>query len=508
MKQIKKIFALVLALMLVLGMATTAYADATTPHTITINNETTGYEYTAYQIFKGTVVGTQLTEIQWGAGVTDGAALLAELNKLDAFKDCKTVVDVATVLANSGEKDNATAQLFADTVAPFLGTVAGTSQPAEGKYVIDVVGDGYYLVKNTKVPAAAGDDPSGSYTRYILKVVENVEVTHKGTVPTVDKEIVGGTTTETGDYNIGDTITYKLTGTLPSNYADYEVYKYVFHDTLSAGLTYTNNLTVKIDGQDVTTSFEAKCENNVLTVSCDDLTEIDGVTISASSKIVVEYTCTLNEKAVVGGEGNPNDVYLEFSNNPNSDSNGETGTTPKDEVVVFTFELDVTKVDGADNTIKLEGAEFKLQNAEGKWAVVDEEKKVTSWADDQDGGSTLTSDKDGFFKIVGLEDGTYNLVETKAPTGYNQLKDPIVIVITSEYDEEGVKTLTIKVDNGEATNGTPSTGVVKTTVENNSGAVLPETGGIGTTIFYAVGGLLVVAAVILLVTKKRMASAE
>ncbi|MCF2653346.1 SpaA isopeptide-forming pilin-related protein, partial [Anaeromassilibacillus senegalensis] len=190
-----------------------------------------------------------------------------------------------------------------------------------------------------------------------------------------------------------------------------------------------------------------------------------------------------------------------------------TGNTPEDKVIVFTYELDTTKVDGQNNTEKLEGAEFKLHNADNKWAIVNNDGKVTGWADTEEGGSTLTSDANGLFKVIGLDDGTYYLKETKAPTGYNLLSSEITVVITATTTNgqtwtdgqasSALTNLAVTAD-GTAGTGNAGTGIAGITVANNKGSTLPETGSVGTTIFYIAGGVLAVAAAILLVTKKRM----
>lgn len=233
----------------------------------------------------------------------------------------------------------------------------------------------------------------------------------------------------------------------------------------------------------------------------------------------------MNKDAEVGNPGNPNTMHLEFSNNPNDEGDGETGKTPDKEVLVFTYELDTTKVDGQNPDTKLEGAEFRLFKGEagqdGKVAEANRQYvkitdgKVSGWTEAgvTEGAATLTSDKEGLFVISGLDAGTYYLEETKAPTGYNLLADPIKVVITATIkDDDGVLGVEnalekLEITVGEKTEaGNASTGIVNTTVQNNKGATLPETGGIGTTIFYVVGGLLTVGAVVLLVTKKRMSA--
>ena len=248
------------------------------------------------------------------------------------------------------------------------------------------------------------------------------------------------------------------------------------------------------------------------TVSFTDLKTVSGV--SQGKYIIVEYTATLNQNAEVGLDGNPNVVYLEYSNKPDQSGNGDnTGTTPEDKVIVFTYELDTTKVDGQDNTKRLEGAEFKLHNADNKWAIVDSNNKITGWADAEEGGSTLKSDANGLFKVIGLDDGTYYLKETKAPAGYNLLSSEITVVITATTsngqtwtDGQASSALTeLKVTaNNEPGTVDNNKGIASITVANNKGSTLPETGGMGTTIFYVLGSILVLGAAVLLITRKRM----
>lgn len=520
LNKFSKFASLLLALMLVLTMAAPAMAD-TTKYTITVNNATSGYTYEAYQIFKGDLSSDNsiLSNIEWGSGIDSSktSALISALQALTVgenkpFESCTTAAQVAEVLSG-GTKDNAVAQAFADTVSQYLSTMKTSFTYSEGKYTASVEA-GYYLIKNSSVA------DNGSYTRFILEVVKNVIVSHKGSVPTVEKKIVENSEKKVvGDYNIGDTVTYELTGTLPENYGDYETYKYVFHDKLSDGLTFNSgSVTVKvgettIDSSNYSVVTEGLNDGCTFEVQFANLKTISGLT--KDSKITVSYTATVNSNAVIGSTGNPNTVTLEFSNNPNKGGEGDTNKTPEDKVVVFTFELDVTKVDGDNSEKKLEGAQFVLLNSDKNKVATVVDGKLTGWGDvlgeDESWpeNSVLTSDKDGLFKIQGLDAGTYYLKEIKAPDGYNLLANDIKVVIEATYDENGektLKTLTIKVDDGEAANGTIQTGIVEATVENKSGATLPSTGGMGTTLFYVVGGLLVAGAVIVMISKKHAAT--
>ena len=253
----------------------------------------------------------------------------------------------------------------------------------------------------------------------------------------------------------------------------------------------------------------------------------------AANFIIVAYDAILNANAEIGLDGNPNSVSLEFSNDPNGDG---LGRTAEDTVIVFTYELDGTKVDGKTQAA-LQNAKFVLLNGAKTEAAMVVDGKVKEWvkvateaaADDvqmpetyegwlelnqQHNGLILTSAADGTFKIAGLDDGTYYLREIQAPNGYNLLEEDVKLVISattangqdwnSGIAADALKGLTITVDNGAAQNGDLDTGIVNVTVENKQGATLPETGGMGTTLFYIIGGLLVVGAGILLVVRIRM----
>ena len=516
MKHSKKLASLLLALVMVLSLAVTAFADEPTTYSITINNSTAGHTYEAYQIFTGDLATNEagnkvLSNIVWGSGVSEaGQTALG-----DAAAKAETL------------KTEADAKAFAKAVAPYLTTAAGSANTVtDGKYVISGLAAGYYLVKDQDGSLTGDND---SYTEYIIQVVGNVTATPKSDVPEVQKKVKdindSTDTTKTdwqdsADYDIGDSIPFQLKATLADNVSSYTTYKVVFHDTLSKGLTYNNDAKVYIDGTE-TNGFTVTATVNAdgtttLTVSCDDVKALGA---GNSSVITVEYTAKLNENAVLGSAGNPNEVYLEYSNNPNKSENGnnETGETPKDVVIVFTYKTIINKVDSEN--APLTGAAFKLEKlikgkdgAAGTWTTA---KEFTV-------DETTTS-----FTFSGLDDGQYKLTETKTPAGYNTI-DPIYFVIEATHGETAdvptLKTLNAyltdangnkqtEMKDGESVNidlGTVdlTAGSITTTVVNKSGSELPSTGGIGTTIFYVLGGVLVLAAVVLLVTNKRMSGAE
>lgn len=548
MKKMKKIVSLLLAMMMVFAMSATAFAadGDEPPYSITINNDKDGHIYEAYQIFTGDLSEKEnvkvLSNIVWGTGIsTEGQSKLLKFGKTgeDVFAN-------AAKLAAS--LNDANAVDFANEAAKYLATVAGTSTQSGETYVISGLTAGYYLVKDKNNSL---DNANDSYTNYIIKVVGNAEASPKGSIPTVVKKVqeddktVTGTTdnripnynlgekyNDVADYNIGEAVPFKLIGTLPSNYADYTEYKYVFHDTLSAGLAYNGDAKVYVDNgngtdlDEITSNFtitpaeKQTTGGGTLTITFDNLKAVTSV--SATSKIVVKYTATLTDEAEIGLNGNENEVYLQFSNNPNADGSGDTGNTPIDKVIVFTYGLDVTKVAADNNEAKLEGAEFKLLNSAQSQAANVVGGKFVGWVE-VSRGTVLTSNAQGEFVIEGLDAGTYYLEETKAPVGYNLLEAPIKLVITANtvnnqawdgtpgnafVQSDELNKLEITVGEGEKAKteaGNVSTGIVNVTVENNKGATLPSTGGIGTTLFYVAGFAMMFAAAGSFVARKRMA---
>ena len=371
---------------------------------------------------------------------------------------------------------------------------------------------GYWLIADVTDLEGAGE--ANSLVIVDTKGQDSITVTPKTDVPEVEKKVKeenDSTGTVTGwqdgaDYDIGDDVPFQLTGTMPSNIANYETYTYIFHDDLSNGLRLNEeSIVVKIGeetlekGVDYTvnTSTSDNCDFEIVFT---DILSVDGVTITKDSKVVVEYTAELTQDAVIGNDGNPNKVYLEFSNNPYDEG---TGQTPEDKVTVFTFKLDVDKVDKDQQP--LAGAGFTLYKYDAdtrSYVAVGSEVK----------GDALTN-----FVWSGLDSGKYKLVETTVPAGYNKADD-IEFTIEAAYTTDGAdQTLTgLVVKNADGTEtisgdgegftftATVADGTVATDVVNTTGLELPSTGGMGTTLFYAVGGILAAGAGVLLITKKRM----
>ena len=522
----KKLVGILLTLAMVVAMSITTFAEenGTTPSTTsnttqyTITAPNNGHTYEIYQIFTGDFKKEQtvnvLSNVKWGTNGTGEFGTAVEESVLNALKG-----------VNAEGKSNADKlniiKSYAKLTNPFK------TLPENGQLTVQVPA-GYYLIKDAD-KSVTGDDV---YTTYLVSVVGNVTITPKGNKPTVVKKLkeTNDTTGETSDwqdgadYDIGDIVPFELTGTLPSNYADYKTYKYVFHDTLSEGLTYKGDAKVFVkNGEseaDVTSSFTV----NFGTITCNDLKGIEDVTITKDSKIIVRYSATLNEHAKYGKQGNPNEVCLEYSNNPNYTGAGEnspTGQTPLDAVIVFTYKLDANKVepDGENGTKPLKGAGFTL------FKIVPGTETGTT-LENQIGAEVKGTDKTEF-SWPGLDAGKYVLRETTTPAGYNTAAD-IEFEIEGAYvettDTNGVASgtkpeltgLVVKDSSGNTISGDAETGAtftatldstrsdISTNVVNRKGTNLPETGGMGTTILYVVGAILVIGAGILLVTKKRM----
>ena len=505
MKYMKKFMALLAALTLALTMAVPAFAETTTPktYTITINNGTG--TYAAYQIFKGDLHEKTLSNIEWGDNVTD-----------DGQKALGKAADKAKELTGETE-----AKAFAVEVANYLTGTAGTVTVDDSSGTGEITGlaAGYYLIKNTDV--GAGE----VFTDYILQVVKDVEVNPKSGKPTLNKQIRHNDNGEwgvVGDNQIGDTVEFRTITTVP-NVSGYTQYTYVIHDEMSAGLTSNvrsnEDVTIKVND---TTELDKKyytvkvdtVNTNQFTVEVDVLNAIKDGKMAKGNELYTYYTGILNKDAMVYDAGKQdNKAYLVYSNNPHGTT---TNSTPAKVVYDWTFKMGVKKVDGADGT-PLTDAKFVLSKNEGlNLGAIDAdgqprntENLISLIKDSDDSYTVAPAGYDGpvvyvmtagNITIKGLDDATkYYLYETKAPAGYNRLTNAVRFEITATYDADGAhwNSVTAMVNNDKQ----PS---VSVDVRNNKGSTLPSTGGIGTTIFYVIGGGLMAVAAVLLVTKKRM----
>lgn len=513
MKRVKRVLALLAAFALVLAMAVPAWAEEATCSITAPNN---GHNYEVYQIFTGTLSedkGTKvLSDIKWGKNGTNGGTPVTVGDSVPE-NVLKEITDVAE---KSDSEKLKVIEKYVDLTADkkFITVNSGATQNVPA---------GYYLIKDAD---NSYNDKHDAYTQFIVEVAGNVNFKPKTDYPTVEKKVKEnsketGTTGDYGekyndvaDYSIGDAVPFKLIGSVP-DMSQYSTYKYTFHDTLAKSLTVPAETNVKVymssnkagsGKQDITSNFTVAVSGQVITVSTDNLKAIND--ISANKYILVEYSAVLNSDAAINNNnvndtdnGNINKVYLTYSNNPRNES--EAGKTPEDTVIVFTYKIEATKVDG-ETSKELQGVTFRIYKMSGddKLYAQVAEGKLKDWITTADDNCVLTSGKDGKFSLAGLDDGTYFIEEINPLPGYNSIA-PVKIQVNGNTN------------NGQNGNGATSelTSVTFTvggktenaiTIVNNAGTTLPSTGGMGTTVFYVVGGGLMAVAVVLLVTKKRM----
>lgn len=494
----KKFLAILLAAMMVLAMVVSANAA--------VVSNTTGHAYQAFAIFTGTQGEgeAELASVEWGSGVTTSgiiAALKADTvlganTAIAALADDATAADVAAALSTA---TNAEAMAFAKIMAT---RVSGGIDIAADATSVDLPA-GYYLLKD--VAETNNQDDVRGLSLLQLTNAGNVTITSKTNKPTVDKQVqdetadaeagnVGGYG-ESADHEIGEAFNFKLIAKIPADTKidQYPKYMIRFNDTMEPGITFHKIVSVTVEGTAIdATQYACTATTNQAggswTLTIDDIKPL--VTLKTTGEYVIEvvYEAELNENAVMvtvpgttdtAASSNDNMVNLTYSNNPNAGGEGETGETPEDVVYVYTYAVDVQKVDGTTKEA-IENVSFVL-TGNGLPAA----------------GLTATTDAEGKITFEGLDAGEYTLTEVSAPAGYNPI-DPIIVKIGATHVENA--------DVHSATNTTTLTpadnGVV--VVENYKGAVLPETGSIGTTIFYVLGGLLVAGAVVLLVARRRM----
>lgn len=572
MKHMRKMMALAIAMVMMVAMGITVFAADTGSITIAnAGNISSTHSYEGYQVFKGNLSadGNTLSDIDWGNGV-DGTALLTELKTVTAYAACTDAASVAKVLEGF-QNDSTELEAFNAIVAKHLNAAnkkTGTSETG-----LTGLAYGYWFVKDVTEMPEEGTD---ALSAYILQVVGQATLNIKADAPSITKKIVeGANRVDSNNVAIGDTVTYEIKTAVPDMKAFNNYYFYV-EDTLSKGLTYTpNSLSVKIGGVDyAATKYTlnvgeySATDGTAMSIDFKDLyadfNDTNNANVAATKEIVITYSATLNENAIIGETGNPNTVKLTYTNDATWDgtgtpSNGPKGVTPEDKVITYVTEIEITKlVTGTTNT--LEGAVFKIEgttlnkvivegevftaDAQGTYyklkdgsytttaptaantdsyaSTTDKYKMETKKTISAAPGETVVyegvSDENGKVKFTGLPAGTYTVTEIAAPAGYNKLDGPITVTVnwtkpTNADTETGItsddETCTWKYSTTGAVTTAETTatgGKITFNVENAAGASLPSTGGIGTTIFYIIGAILVIGAGVVLVTRRRMSA--
>ena len=473
-------------------------AIAATETTTDIIIEGPGNKFVAWRLLDAEEVTTgEKTTYKYSVNPDYRERLQNAVDALDGASDGEIITYISKLKGDE-------VQAFADAVFGQVYDIDSDGDALTTNKRFEDMPQGYYLIAEVERTGT-----TDTISKAMLDTKGAVELTVETKEGTVELEKKVGEEVDTdgainlqdgADYDFGDSVPFQLMGTLPDNYSGYKTYYYEFVDHLPKGLVLNGNsveiYATKEDVDDITEATNKidltddfvmeqipKDGYTLFTLLCSDLKTVSELT--KDYKIFVRYTATLTTDAVTGSAGNINKAHLKFSNNPYVDG---YGTSVEDIVIVFTYEYDVNKVDGAGDA--LEGAGFTLYKKVGdEWVKVGSEIK----------GENITK-----FEFKGLDSGTYKLEETTVPGGYNQADD-IEFTITASYDIDSndpqFHKLTI--------NGTEyESGKVETTVENLTGTELPSTGGIGTTIFYVAGGILVVGAAVMLIAKKRTENEE
>lgn len=490
MKIIKKIAAIMLSVMMVLGMCSvvgaeeTSETSATKDGKITITNAVPKQKYTIYQIlelesfsdktaenpgnyaYKATTKWKGFVESETGETYlkTDGSGYVTWVENADPVAFAKAALAYAKDPTNS---------IVAEKSANAPDATEGSTTST---VTFEGLSLGYYLV-DSSVGALCSLDTTA----------KEVEIQEKNGVPSVEKKVQEDSDDHWDKDNtadIGQTVNFQTTITAQAG-----AQNYVLHDKMDKGLTFNEDINVKKNGSVVDTS------NYTLNANITDGCTFEIVfaqefcdKLNANDTIIVTYSATLNENAVIGETGNTNEAKLEYGDKNTISSKTITKTY---KIPVFKY----TKKNGTNEG--LAGAIFTLsKNSNGENPI--ELVKITETEDTyrvaketEAAGITkitkVTTPENGSFTIIGLDADTYYLTETKQPDGYNKLSNPVKIVIAAD---------------GKITIGDKTVDQVE--VENKSGSILPSTGGMGTTLFYIFGAILVIGSGVVLITKKRM----
>ncbi|MBP3651296.1 MAG: isopeptide-forming domain-containing fimbrial protein [Clostridia bacterium] len=510
MTTMKRLFALMLAVLMLCAVCIASAEETMYMITAPAAVEGVTHNYSIFQIFTGDLTTnangqTVLINVLWGKNGTGEFETSVEDSVMQALQ---------SLPAGSTDKE----KLVEVMKYVNIDDNNAFKTVSSGNYV--EVPAGYYLIKDQDKTL---ENVYDAHTLYIVEVVDDVPMVAKSTKPKVDKQVFDEPEDsennaadgwgETADHAINETFQFKLIATLKKDdhYAAYTTYKIVFNDTMSSELNFEKIVSVKINNADVSES-NYRVEgptNGQWTLTIPDILTACGQTVDLvndGATVEVIYEAHLNKDAYVSTpedkeltDNNKNTVNLTYSNNPNwngtGEYDGEMGKTPDDSVWVFTYDVEYEKHDDTNNP--LAGAGFTLYAGETPIKLSLKEKKdsVDIYYVDPNGIiEQIETSATGKFKIVGLDAGEYTLKETKTPDGYNTCDDLDVSIKAIHNENNATMGASVELTEEDSNE----------IIINKKGATLPETGGIGTTIFYIAGGVLVLLAVVLLVTKRRM----
>lgn len=524
MKKMKKIMALMLAAIMMMAMSVTAFAAGTTPaaageNSLTVSvksgegvptqtlKDQTIYLYKLFDVTESGTTGSKNYAYTVNTAVGYKDVLVAALNN-SAITASSTDEEIANAVRNIGNSDTKEVQDFANafttkalTKSPKLDATTDSGKLGDvTSYKFTGLDAGYYLVYVT----------GGKSIQSSLLTVdkENTIVNLKTEAPSIEKKADKTTV------NIGDVVKYTVTGSIPDT-TGYDQYQYIIHDELSTGLDFVNDATGTALGEGATTV-------NVTVAFTDTSLVVGGTTPTTATldtvnnrkmsldlstwvkanqenkgkEFTVTYYAKVNKNAVVIEK---NKAQLEYGNKP-----GETTTTTPSEAKTPTYPLDILKIK-KDSNVKLAGAKFSLYTSETDAKNGTNPIKVTGDNGNYVVDSTSTTTefvsveniegKDYNLHVNGLAEGTYYLVETKAPDGFNKLTAPVKITITKSADADATK-WTISKDGDDETDKIID-------IANSTGSLLPSTGGRGAIAFAVIAALLVFGVAVSFIRDKR-----
>ena len=496
-KAMKKLMAALLAVAMVCAMAIPAWAADGTTHNsssadgqITINNAVNGQTYKIYRILDLQYNGTAnsfryVKNTKWGTFVDTQTAYLTvdpttgvvTWTNTDTADNGTAIKELAKA-AGKYVKDNTTS--LADD---------GSKVAASSTVIFDNLPLGWYLVVS---------DLTSDAICSIDTTAKQVTIKEKNGVPTVTKEVeyASGSWGQGNDGNVGDTVNFQTT----INVTDGDPTNYVLHDQMSKGLTFKeNSIAVKVNDT-LITNYTVEYTN---TDKCTFEISFPNGTLHTNDTVVVTYSATINNDAVVGTTGNENETWLKY---------GDNGETTHGKTKTYTWSFNIFKyfTDSNNDMQYLADVEFVLYRKDNtanktEYAQFNSNNKLTGWTEAENEATKLKTNATSTVAVEGLDAGTYFLKEITTPGGFNGLTSDVEVKITSSCNILTGATYAVeyKMVNEEGFTDTDEQEKV-VPIENKRGTTLPSTGGIGTTIFYVVGGGLMVAAAILLITKKRM----
>lgn len=496
MKHTRQFFALVLALVLTLGLCATAFAEDAKPGSITISNPAQGKTYEVFKLLdvvedesdlanKGFIY--KLTADAWADFITnvkDGS----DNNYFNLFENGGTKYVLANENLKPGIADFA-AKAKAYAEANKLAPIKTAKAEAEGALEISGLDLGYYLVRSDLGILCSLDTTA-----------PNAEVREKNEATVIVKNVEDTTKKQ----NVAEIGTY-VKFTIRITVKDKAPVNYKLVDEMTDGLTFVNDaehpLTVTVNENTLDAAnykVTETTEPRGFTLAFNNNAEGSASILKTGDVVTVTYYAQINENAKIADEANVNKAKVEYGTNSHTEYDTTETYVWKMNIVKYTMEQGTEK--------KLAGATFQLSRDEAGAQVIklvkvdDTTYRLALPTETDTAVDTITTGETGELVINGLADGIYSLTETKAPRGYNLLREPVKVTVAHKTENGKLTETSFVADQTQ----TDTSGLVK--VENNAGAELPSTGGIGTTVFYVLGSAMALGAVILLVTKKRMAA--